>query len=101
MSKKPYHIQGLKCDACDWADPSILLEDYPKWLNAPCPKCGANVLTQEDFDMVTDLIKISEKITENFTDAEIDALKKENPDKINVEFNGQGWKGAKFSLKKK
>ena len=43
---------GLQCDAegCDWVDKTIPDTDYPKWLNAPCPKCGANVLTQEDYD---------------------------------------------------
>jgi hypothetical protein len=43
---------GLKCDnpACDWVDPTIQVEDYKDWLNAPCPKCGENVLTEEDFN---------------------------------------------------
>jgi hypothetical protein len=41
---------GLQCDSptCDWTDPTIQVDDYPKWLNAPCPKCGENVLTEED-----------------------------------------------------
>ena len=41
---------GLHCDnpACDWVDSTIQVEDYKDWLNAPCPKCGENVLTEED-----------------------------------------------------
>lgn len=44
-------IQGLKCDnpKCDFRDDTIKMEDYPKWLNKPCEKCGENLLTEEDF----------------------------------------------------
>lgn len=42
---------GLKCDnpSCDWKDESIHMDDYKAWLNKPCPKCGENVLTEEDY----------------------------------------------------
>lgn len=45
---------GLKCDnpTCDFVDMSIAIEDYDNWLNVPCPKCGENLLTQEDLDAV-------------------------------------------------
>ena len=41
---------GLQCDnpSCDWTDSTIEVENYKDWLNAPCPKCGENVLTEED-----------------------------------------------------
>lgn len=34
------HIQGIKCDSkdCDYKDMSASYEDYPKWINKPCPK---------------------------------------------------------------
>ena len=41
--------QGIKCDNCDWNDMEIPSSDYPNWVNKPCPKCGANLLTEEDF----------------------------------------------------
>jgi predicted RNA-binding Zn-ribbon protein involved in translation (DUF1610 family) len=37
---------GVQCDACDWKDEND--NDYEKWLNQPCPKCGANIMTEED-----------------------------------------------------
>ena len=40
---------GLKCDHCDWKDMSIKAEDYHKYINAKCPKCGENILTKEDY----------------------------------------------------
>lgn len=48
------NTNGLQCDnpKCGWEDDTIKLEDYEQWLNKPCPKCGENVLTQEDFDNV-------------------------------------------------
>lgn len=45
-----YSINGLKCDAagCDYEDDDAKFEDYERYLNAPCPKCGANLLTEAD-----------------------------------------------------
>lgn len=45
---------GLKCDNpdCDFVDMSIPINDYKKWVNAPCPKCGANLLTKQDYRLV-------------------------------------------------
>lgn len=42
---------GLKCDNpnCDWEDMSIKQGEYESWINKPCPKCGENVLTQDDY----------------------------------------------------
>lgn len=44
------NLGGLQCDnpLCDWIDPTIQVEQYKDWLNAPCPKCDENVLTEED-----------------------------------------------------
>ncbi len=57
-----FHVQGLKCDNpnCDWNDTSIQFEDYPEWLNKPCPKCGQVVLTQKDMNTVLAMKAMSE-----------------------------------------
>lgn len=59
-----FEIRGIKCDACDFMDKNIEVEDYKNWLNKPCPKCGANLLTQADFDNVQFLIKTTNLINE-------------------------------------
>ncbi|MCL1819584.1 MAG: hypothetical protein FWG36_02885 [Oscillospiraceae bacterium] len=41
-------VGGIKCDACDWKDTNVSINDYKNWLNKPCPKCGANLLTEAD-----------------------------------------------------
>jgi hypothetical protein len=43
-------VGGLKCDAvgCDYYDHDARYEDYEKYVNNPCPKCGANLLTEAD-----------------------------------------------------
>jgi hypothetical protein len=42
---------GLKCDnpKCDWEDRTIPHSDYEKCIDKPCPKCGENILTKEDY----------------------------------------------------
>lgn len=43
-------VSGIQCDApgCGYNDPSVVRLDYDKYLNAPCPKCGAPLLTEAD-----------------------------------------------------
>lgn len=47
-------IGGVKCDnvKCDFINNDVKIEEYRSYLNAPCPKCGKNLLTQKDYDMV-------------------------------------------------
>ncbi len=49
-----YNITGLKCDAagCDYENDEARFEDYERYLNAPCPKCSANLLTEADLAAV-------------------------------------------------
>lgn len=51
-------ISGLKCDNvnCSYVDVSIKVEDYHKYINAPCPNCGSNLLTQADYDAVENIL---------------------------------------------
>jgi hypothetical protein len=49
-------IHGIKCDVCDYREErngdKLTLEDCKQYLNKPCPKCGANLLTREDYDSI-------------------------------------------------
>ena len=55
---------GIVCDnpTCDYEDNTVLVEDYKNWINKPCPKCGENLLTEQDlidhnfFIQVTNLL---------------------------------------------
>ncbi len=42
-------IWGMKCDHCTWKDMSVQVKDYSNYLNKPCPVCGSNLLTEEDW----------------------------------------------------
>jgi predicted RNA-binding Zn-ribbon protein involved in translation (DUF1610 family) len=46
--KKVIHLEKitLKCDACEWEKPVTLSRE---WIDMPCPKCGANLLTEGDY----------------------------------------------------
>ncbi len=59
---------GIKCDnsKCDFVDQSVRIQDYDKWLNKPCPKCGSNLLTQADYDNVQMLLSLVNIINENY-----------------------------------
>lgn len=57
------NIKGVKCDnrACDWRDDDAEFEPK-KWLNAPCPKCGANLFTDEAYEQLKTTIGIIDRI---------------------------------------
>ena len=59
-------VGGIKCDTdgCGWNDMSILVKDYRDWLNKPCPDCGGNLLTQEDYNMTLKQIYATLKINQ-------------------------------------
>ena len=59
-------IKGIKCDACDYTDDDAKLEDFEQYLNVPCPKCGAILLTQADMDTVNNFVALQEAL-EGFT----------------------------------
>lgn len=43
-------VKGIKCDSCSYKDDNVEFEDYLEWLNKPCPICGENPLTADDFN---------------------------------------------------
>jgi len=53
------NIKRIKCDNRDYRDNSARLEDYESYLNKPCPWCGANLLTQKDFNTIKRLIAVA------------------------------------------
>lgn len=57
-------ITGLKCDhpGCGYRNDDIPYADYPLYVNAPCPKCGSNLLTEADFITTTRMMMTVEKI---------------------------------------
>ena len=65
-----YELNGLECDKCDWKDESIPLDDFEKWLDKPCPKCGAVVLTHEQLGQLNMMIEIADVL--NQLDMDID-----------------------------
>lgn len=82
-------VGGLKCDAegCDYRDDTVTLASYPEWLNKPCPLCGANLLTQKDFDEVNRLLALTAKIN-----SLVGPVKKsgEPLGRVSVDFDGNG-----------
>lgn len=61
-------IAGLQCDAdgCDYEDLNINVNEYNKYVNAPCPKCGANLLTEADYETVKVIAGIVDTLNEEY-----------------------------------
>lgn len=88
MKAMEYHCVGLKCDAegCGYVDDTVSLEDYNKWLNVPCPKCGANLLTEADHAAVKAMLGVV-----GWVNAMLPGDHQEQPaEKIRVEMDGSG-----------
>lgn len=64
MEKLKAIIYGIKCDGvfCDYSDMTVNVEDYPNWLNKPCPKCGENLLTEEDYNNVQKILDVADMV---------------------------------------
>lgn len=91
---------GLKCDTdgCDWSDTSISMANYAAYVDYACPKCGASVLTRDDYEalqtvltLVHEINAIAESIpTDQLIDVlgvdpDLDLAKQEAKMKVTVE----------------
>lgn len=85
-----FDIHGLKCDnpKCDYNDATIKFEDYPKYIEYPCPKCGCSLLTQADFDTTMQLVHMSE--LDNNVGTVTGSHDKAKIYKVNVQLDGTG-----------
>jgi len=100
MEKQPNVIVssgGVKCDnkSCDYIDKTATVERYSEYLNKPCPKCGENLLTEEDYNLAQQLNALA-TFMNSLTQEQIDELNKAqgvelNPKlknkKVSVTFN--------------
>lgn len=60
---------GIQCDnpSCDYIDPSFPSSEYKNAIGNPCPKCGEDLMTQEDYEnylYFEIMLKISNMLTE-------------------------------------
>lgn len=59
------NVSGIKCDNpnCDYIDLNVSVDQYPEYVNKPCPKFGANLLTEQDYQLVQVLLKAQKLIS--------------------------------------
>ncbi len=74
---------GLKCDnpKCDWRDDTIAVDTYAQWVDKPCPKCGENLLTEEDYRNAQTLLSVAH-LMNSMTKEEIELLSTGYDEKI-------------------
>ena len=82
-------IKGLKCDAtgCGYSDMTIDADNYHNYIDAPCPECGANLLTQADYEFVKVLMLITDVVNDAYKDVE---LEDEPIERFSIELDGSG-----------
>lgn len=54
---------GIKCDnpTCDYiSEKNVSIEEAKDWIDRPCPKCGANLLTKKSYKTMKRLINFIE-----------------------------------------
>lgn len=60
-------VYGIKCDNedCGWFDMDVTFEEYPDYVNKPCPCCNENLLTKEEYDLLKNVSDFYKKINDN------------------------------------
>lgn len=90
-------VSGIKCDHCTYRDDSVSQNDYKFYVNKPCPDCGANLLTVEDFETFIHLKimaatlndKVLKELRKVYSDEEIQNMDSEKF-KVPLSMNGSG-----------
>lgn len=88
-------IYGLKCDntQCSWEDMSIPFEEYKNNIDVPCPMCGESILTKDDYEETSRLIKsiiVSSKIDPEVIKNHLNNMSPEEMDKMLDTMNDYG-----------
>ena len=52
---------GVQCDTpeCGYRVEFLTFEEYVPYVNKPCPQCGANLLTEKDYELAEQFHKLS------------------------------------------
>ncbi|MCX5884341.1 MAG: hypothetical protein NT096_00250 [Proteobacteria bacterium] len=87
-----FNIAGIKCDAegCTFRDDTVKMKDYKSWLNKPCPLCGANLLTQADYDTVIALKSFTDLCNTPVIKQILKVIGNDKKTKFKVKLNGTG-----------
>lgn len=84
---------GIKCDnpKCTYKDESVCVDEYPQYLNKPCPICGENLLTEADYKSFMTILKVINGV--NFAADLLPNFAKKNSKKeseVRINFDGSG-----------
>jgi len=98
MKNIEIQTHGLICDnpKCDWKDESISFDKFIDYVNAPCPQCGENVLTDNDYQNVVTLFEQIDRVNQ-FSSEEFKDMTKvgDNDPQVKITLNTHG----KISIK--
>jgi hypothetical protein len=72
-NRMDFGVYGIKCDACDYSDMTVKYEDYPNYVDKPCPHCGEPLLTKEQLSETDAAVKAAQ-IFNNLSDEDLTSL---------------------------
>ncbi|MBN9534831.1 MAG: hypothetical protein J0H10_15915 [Alphaproteobacteria bacterium] len=85
---------GVKCDAkgCDFSDPNIPTEheSFADYLDKPCPKCGAPLLTEADLTAIKKLERLFAVTNKIASDIGLEEDNERSRRPILIGFKGDG-----------
>ena len=56
-------FQDIQCDLCDYYKEGVEFSEYPEYIDKPCPKCGASLLTQKAYNKCLKQIALADGLT--------------------------------------
>ncbi len=72
MSAVTIDVRGIKCDnpTCAYEDLEVDF-DSDKFLNMPCPDCGSNLLTPEDYTLMQLMLNTADLANTTFKNVDL------------------------------
>ena len=91
-------ITGIQCDACDYANdkgnwgttPEEIKATSESYLDKPCPKCGAPLLTIADHNALLSMLDLAPIITGLEEAMYPEGVPKDQMVKVPIEMDGTG-----------
>ena len=87
---------GIKCDNpnCNYRDDNVTVDEYPDYINRPCPLCGCNLLTDADYESFMKTMEMVQSVNRLFNRLPKFITKRmashKDDSEMLVDFNGTG-----------
>ena len=88
----------VHCDACGYDIENVPSSDLGKYIGLECPMCGAEMLTQNDYDVAMALIAYINHSNDSVMDKLNRYMRDTNPGRRHVRIADEGGNSAVFNF---